>query len=1000
MQSVIKDRFRGGLSTLGFVLEEKEGLYFCDREYNTDNFELQFHLERGKNLNANAVFFTKQLNSFKPQVLLYDQTGQRLDENQITVIQKRVWSSGVVPLVCIFYENEVKILDCTTHILNSKPVYLEETISLVSNITNEYYKDFANKIKTGVIWDEEKWKNKFKFSNSAYDKLIDWIKRIKIEISQEYPKVEISMINKIIVQAILIKYLEEKKDDTGNGLFGRKYFPNICQKYSFTELLRVKGSFAKLLEILNKDLNGNLFEWNDYELAKISKLNLTTIANALEGNSESNGQMAFEFIRYYDFSCIPIELISRMYEEFLAGIEPKKKNSIEKTQAKAKQENGIFYTPSHLAQLLVDETMPLKDYDKVDLYNFKILDPACGSGIFLVLAYKRLIQWWRLKNGFENRPNLEQLKQLLKNIFGVDKEKQATQLTAFSLCLALCEELSPLQIITKLKFDDLTKTNLLYSDFFIDELETTIHESTQQDFAIQKENLSKINSFEYSLIIGNPPFDRGAIKSYSNLWKINDQQVSIPQGQIALKFLSESLFKLKKGGLLCLIIKSSNLLYNSTSNEYINALFSNYNVLQVLDFTALARNKSLWDNGADVATASIFIRNEKPDFNKNILHLTFRRTKATKERIIFEADYYDFHFISKTDAIQNPHIWKSNLLGGGRIKSIVNKSSQYPTLEHYINENDFMVGEGYIRGTNGTLNPPFMFEFDTIPTEAINEDGIDYSYLARMNKNSLFVKIPPKELFVAPNIILWENIGDKELPIFMNKRTFTFKHKIIAINKPDNKPLLKELFNALKKNNNYYRFIIYVTSSQLLINKNTALLKKDFMSLPFIDVNIEVELSTSEMNIVNDVNIYMQDLIRHGEKSLALKKMPNTKLPEIISNYGIEFCNTLNTVYENADKKFRLAEVINFNNDNFIATVFKYDSKANETTHREMNTIDDFKIIMEYSSSSNIFTNRILKFYSNDTVIFIKPNQYRYWLSIIAYRDADSCFVDLVNSGY
>ena len=88
----------------------------------------------------------------------------------------------------------------------------------------------------------------------------------------------------------------------------------------------------------------------------------------------------------------------------------------------------------------------------------------------------------------------------------------------------------------------------------------------------------------------------------------------------------------------CLIIKSSGLLYNSTSEKYKNQLFSQLNVAQILDFTALARNKSLWENGADVATAAIFVKNEKPDFKKNILHVTFRRTKAIKERIIFEIE--------------------------------------------------------------------------------------------------------------------------------------------------------------------------------------------------------------------------------------------------------------------------------------------------------------------------------------------------------------------------
>src|SRR5690606_14519682 len=174
-------------------------------------------------------------------------------------------------------------------------------------------------------------------------------------------------------------------------------------------------------------------------------------------------------------------------------------------------------------------------------------------------------------------------------------------------------------------------------------------------------------------------------------WLVNEKKVKIPQGQIALKFLSESFPILKENGLVCLIIKSSGLLYNSTSIAYKKALFSNYNVVQLLDFTALARNKSLWDNGADVATAAIFVRNNKPDASKNILHLTFRRTKATKERIVFEIDEYDLHFVNRQTAINSEFIWKNNLLGGGRIKNLTDKVQTEQNLEDFLNKNNSII---------------------------------------------------------------------------------------------------------------------------------------------------------------------------------------------------------------------------------------------------------------------------------------------------------------------
>ena len=312
----------------------------------------------------------------------------------------------------------------------------------------------------------------------------------------------------------------------------------------------------------------------------------------------------------------------------------------------------------------------------------------------------------------------------------------------------------------------------------------------------------------FDLIIGNPPFKVGAIQDYSKQWEYKGLSVSIPQGQIALKFLSESFSYLKEKGLVCLIIKSSGLLYNSTSEKYKNQLFSQLNVAQILDFTALARNKSLWENGADVATAAIFVKNEKPDFKKNILHVTFRRTKAIKERIIFEIDDYDLHFVNRQTAIENNFIWKNNLLGGGRIKNLIEKFSGVKKFEEYLSINKCIIGEGYKVGSKGKLIPDFIYEIPTLPTEAIDEDRIDLDKLEKVNKKIKFEKIPDKVIFYGHRIIIKENIGTNRIPIHLTKETFSFQHKIIGISKHNDFVLLEKILSSFLINNDFYRFYV------------------------------------------------------------------------------------------------------------------------------------------------------------------------------------------------
>lgn len=962
--------FKDVIANLGFNVED-DCLYLTEKKSPLPDPQIHFHIEKARELKASAVYLRRQLNgSYKPQVYLFDFTDRNFEEekeNEIAEIQTKIWSSGEAPLACVFYNTEIKIIDCTKHITKDyKPEYLIKDLKLVGKVHNLYNEQFAIKIKSGIFWEQEELRNKFKFQNSAYDALIKNIHNVSQSLKNELQDASTSIINKIIVQAILIKYLEERIDSEGNKLLSEKYFKKYNDASTFNDVLKQKGKFVQLLNDLNNPgtgFNGNVFKWEREEQEQLKSLDLSILAKLLDTDKVDlvSPQMEINFSdwRYFEFKLIPVELISRLYEEFLG---------------EDKQEKGLYYTPSHLVKLLVDECIPLKKYNEIDPENFSILDPACGSGIFLVVAFKRLVQIWRLKNNMDS-PDIDVLKSILKNIYGVDKEEQAVRLASFSLSLALCNELNPVKILNELRFDDLTEENLIHSDFF---------------------EYKSIENKKFDLVIGNPPFVRGAITHYSNVWQLENKKVKIPQGQIALKFLSESFKFLKDSGLVCLIIKSSGLLYNSTSNDYKKALFSNYNTVQILDFTALAEGKSLWDNGARVGSAAIFIKNEKPNFSKNILHLTFRRTKATKERIVFEIDDYDLHFVNRQTAINNEFIWKNNLLGGGRIKNLVEKVQELPMLKDFLLENNSIIEEGFEIGSKQNLSPEYIYKVPFLPTEAINENEIGYDLLTEMDSSIKFSKVPSEESFIAPNLIIWENIGENRFPIFYNDKSFSFKRRLVSVKSLENdKVLLKNIFNSFDTYYSFYKFYFLATSSETLINRNNTFLLKDLKKLRFISK--EIYFSEFDLKTMKDCLEFQQDFFIHGEKSKALQTIKQNKFNSVISDYGAEFSRALNLIYENNERKFRLSDVIEFENS-LIATVFKYDSENIEPNFCE--NLSELKIdgLTNNQISAHLSVNRIIKLYpQKDTIVFIKPNQYRYWLSLIAYRDADKCFSDFSN---
>ena len=120
------------------------------------------------------------------------------------------------------------------------------------------------------------------------------------------------------------------------------------------------------------------------------------------------------------FLLIPTQLISSIYELFFH-------------LSDEDDEKGTYYTPLHLVNLVMDEVYPWEGEYK----DTSFFDPSCGSGIFLVEAYRRLVCRWMSQNDVHTI-NCDQLNLLLKNsIFGVDINEEAIRVASFSLSLPL-----------------------------------------------------------------------------------------------------------------------------------------------------------------------------------------------------------------------------------------------------------------------------------------------------------------------------------------------------------------------------------------------------------------------------------------------------------------------------------------------------------------------------------------------------------------------------------
>lgn len=919
--------------------------------------DILFALETAKKkFNADAVYFRhfSDGRGSIPQLYLFDFTHKSITTEEKNRIHIQMWNGYQVPAYIIIEKSSVSIFDSRKRPKEDNNDYVKELLTL----TGQALRDFrAKDFDSGLFWDEQDEKRDFRFEESSTRDLIRGLKEVYLDFQKE-SGLDRHVALKLLVQSLLVKYLEERDEKSASGYFAGTYFKNHFQCSDFCDTIRV-GKLLDLLDQLAKDFNGKIFEWDrESEIEQrnaIQHVEVRKLADYLDGKTQNNQYVLW---RLYSFSHLPVEVISSVYEELL-------------TDSK-----DIVYTPEMIVSTLVDECMPLKQPKE----NFKIIDVSCGSGIFLVKTYKRVVQWWRYnewkKTGKLVKPSLSVLKELLlKSIHGIDIEQDAIRLSVFSLALAILDEvdLDP-PTWEKLKFPDLSN-NIIAQDFF--------------------KYITCDPIADFDLVIGNPPFNPPKDKtgvSPSNGQYFNQlknlfgyqSEIKIPKHNVALHFLSQSFKLLKNEGVLCLIQPSGPIMYHPEL-EFKRSVFKKYNLIQIIDFTLLA--DKLWGR-KNVATAAIFIEKSKPT-DDNVLHLIAKRTFSNLNRLFLEFDYYDFHSISKFRVLNDNNVWKANLLGGGRILGLIDRLKNLPTLGEYLDRkksNGWHFGVGFkVTGEKNIAD--YITGKDCIPVEGLKENGIDFSLKSKCDI-TFFDRPRKKEIYTPPHILIREIVGVKKIPIAFNTDYLTFPIGIVGIHAPkEEREELRHLFNYIDKHNELLRFYIIITSGRMMVGKATSINMNDLMRVPYSD---NFKITDVERLLLNDISQ------RKTEQLL----ISNDRDKKTISFYSEIFCKTLNSIYKK-EKFFQLFKIIDAGK--YYALHFEYTS---ETLIPKQEKIADLEQYIEEAiptrndNQQKVHIQRIIKAYGQDSIILAKPKQLRYWLPSIALRDADETFADYIKSRY
>lgn len=977
----------------------ENGLVLCQNPMEAKNNEEKLYISESKRLKAYAVLFRRFFRNpndsapyhSEPAVCVFREEDVIFNSDEHIQLHAKLWSAG---------KNEIYIIIGRTRadIINARKPAKEENGKLtlaelkLGEVLNGYSDErfSAYLFGSGTFWEQTEFQDKLDEASGPYIHLLTYLLAVRKKFLINRTEIDLlpETVDKLLIVSILVKFLEEIRDDDGKHTLKSIY--RKLKVASFAEAVE-KGLTLDVFNKLASEFNGKIFDnFTDTEKKKIKNTDLSLLANFLTAKIDLRTNQIFLW-EQYNFNHLPAEVISAIYENFIQA-EAARKNG--------QNEKGVVYTPIHLVNFLIDEAMPLDQPSLFQNDKFRILDPTCGSGVFLVSAYKRLLQWWAINNSnaeYIQYPSAKVAKRILEdNIYGVDVKETAVLISILGLTTALLDKLSPKEIWNQLRFSDLRTHNLQCANIFKWAANNTVNE-------------------KFDLVIGNPPFNpetgvkKSAILAPSYLQKLNIVSKQIPRSNFALHFFEASL---RLGQKICMIIPSNVMLYDKTGHGYRKRLFETYSLSDIFDFTHLRRG--LFHKSADTPVVAVVIENKESP-RRSIKHTVVKRMSSSENRIRFEIDYYDRHSIPfewATDPSRQ-FIWKANLLGGGRLYHVIHRLRNYPTLKEFLDSKEkefpeqWIYSSGYkIGGDTEKRTAKFIHEGNKIAQ--VFEDG-NFEVAKEGELTNRFEFFPNPVIYTPPLIIFDQVLGKKNIPVtlvetYQRRRYLYFNRDFVGIRAP--KKEVKDLIRihdfVKVKFRDLYRFYVLVQSGSCMVQTETEINKRDIDSLPFPDNEEQLKVSPAEKVIQDDV----LDYYIHSGKAISKKSggsiLHKKPTPKQLDDFGDVLCNNLNLLYEKNNKSWQV--VGQQQTASFIIYKIGFGSIGSIHEALESDEISLDKLLKETASNRGAIFNRVIRIYKHvkgyDCVYLIKPNTLRYWLKSIALRDCDDTLIDLKKAGF
>lgn len=991
-------------------------------------------------LNLDAIYFTDTT------PIIYIKELSSYDNKLVIELHKRFWNECRTPLTLIITPDIIKVLDNYAKPVNN-PLEISKIEIQTFNTTEQHLEKLAKILSQAKLDSEKVFGYEFQLStNQRVDKkLISQLREARKLLHEKY-KLSFSVIHDLLGRSLFTLYLEQREILTKGDI---KAETKVAD--SFFDLLKNHPNETyRLFAFLKEKFNGDLFPITAKEETAVLKKPdiLSLIHECFSGTTELSTGQGSLFNNLFDFKYIPIELISAIYEEFMSE-EDATRNIIIDSKTKGKRELGAYYTPQMLVEFVYNEVLPMPSENDTN-YKLKILDPACGSGIFLVEGFKRIIERWKYSNK-QTELSKETLGELLVNsIYGIEIHPEAVKITAFSLYLTFLHYMNPKKVLRQVKFNPLVHwtdeveiengenkkfgSNLLQANTFI-----------REGRLFKEKPNEKINSFfstKFDIVIGNPPWKRSNVDDEIISWA--KQQRWDLERDIIKGFLAY-VPSIAPDATIALI-SSAKVLFNTsgTDDNFRLRFFSENKASVVVNFSVVRH--VLFEKAKQAAALIIYKQRKQTKIKEDetILYCVPKATDAIHNRNTITIDASEIKYLPIREVLKpNSKIFKITMYGNLRDLKFINRLNKIKSFD----EQNISQGMGLIKdNTASRKGNPKLNEHHFISTD----DIFPYYSLKPKTKLNEFagyksLRTDERDLFSPPLLLFKEGTKDGELccSYIDYKCAYLSASKgIKLLGKDDafhkaaaaclNSSLATYYFiqisasigvdrNRIQRNEaTSFPAIPYILNSEtintlaakvdsiigiyksntfedLLFKQKIEPIKKEIDSI----IYHELKITKAEQALIENVLNYSNVIKENFKNSGAIKPV---SVKQDIKQYAQTYLDTINKHFKGSS--IHLTSEIYQNvtsKDELVCIKFTFEksrSSKNEVEESKEGILSVLHKINESTfkeHSASIYYRRIIKYDLKNAFYLIKPNEKRFWSKASALNDADNLIVEILN---